>query len=149
MIRKITMIVAFLTCGYVLSQSTTQQEYLYMTKGLKTQLMSGLDTKKGYELKGIKEVEQGDYIFIFQVLLRKESKDNVAGVVIVAKNKKTSELFFKAIPIINEERNESEVFKAYTKLFAENMNWNDSVNKEYAIASSMILGHAVNHMMKK
>lgn len=149
MIRKITMVAAFLVYGYALSQSTTQQEYLYMTKGLKIQLESGLDVKQGYELKGIKEVEQGDYIFMFQALLRKDSKDKAAGVIVIAKNKKTSELFFKAIPIINEEKNEKEVFKVYTKLFTENLNWNENINKDYAIATSMVLGHAVNHMLKK
>lgn len=81
-----------------------------MTKGLKTQIESGLDMKNGYELKGIREVEQENYILYFQVLLRKEKKDKVAGVVVIAKNKITSELSFKAIPVVNEDKNEKEVF---------------------------------------
>ena len=149
MIRKIAMIAAFTFCGYTFAQSTTQQEFLYMTKGLKTQIESGLDMKNGYELKGIREVEQENYIFYFQALLRKEKKDKVAGVVVIAKNKITSELSFKAIPVVNEDKNEKEVFKAYTKLFAENSNWNNDINKEYVVAASMVLGHSVNHVLKE
>ncbi len=149
MIRKIAMIAAIAFCGYTYAQSTTTQEYLYMTKGLKTQLESGLDVKNGYELKGIRDVEQGNYIFLFQALIRKEGKDKAAGIVVIAKNKLTSELYFKAIPIVNEDENEKEVFKAYTKLLSENLNWNSEINKEYSIAASMVLGHSVNHLLKE
>jgi hypothetical protein len=35
------------------SSQTSNEEYLYLTKGLKIQMESGLDLKKGYELKKI------------------------------------------------------------------------------------------------
>lgn len=53
-------ILFFLTIIIVgtLSAQTTREEYNYITKGYKVQIESGLDMKKGYELKDVDKVQQ-------------------------------------------------------------------------------------------
>ena len=46
----ILVLLAFIP-ALVFAQSTTQEEYNYVTKGLKVQKESGLDMKKGYSLR--------------------------------------------------------------------------------------------------
>ncbi len=43
-------IIILVLCENSFSQSTTQEEYNYITKGYKIQVESGLDMKKGYIL---------------------------------------------------------------------------------------------------
>ncbi len=98
--KKLLAIILLLFAFNIQGQSTTQTEYLYMTKGIKTQLESGLDLKRGYQLEGIKQIQQGDYIFNFSALIRTDKKDRYAGIVVLAKNTKTSQFHYKAIPVL-------------------------------------------------
>ncbi|HTB06486.1 MAG TPA: hypothetical protein VK806_05985 [Bacteroidia bacterium] len=49
--KGILILLCFILPIQVYSQSTTEEEYNYITKGYKTQADQGLDIKKGYSLK--------------------------------------------------------------------------------------------------
>ena len=55
---KLILIVFLLFAVTTVPAQTTQEEYNYVTKGYNVQISSGLDMKKGYELKDIDHVSQ-------------------------------------------------------------------------------------------
>lgn len=142
--RKIYIVLLLLLSVKNYAQSTTQSEYLYMTKGLKLHLESGLDVKQGYEIKGFYQINQGDFTFNYLALIRKNKEQNRAGIVVIVKNNISSEVYFKSIPVVYE--NKKEVINVYAKLFSSDLTWSDNINKDYAIATSMALSHAVKYV---
>ncbi len=56
--KKVILIAFISTLAIGTKAQTTQEEYNYVTKGYKVQVESGLDMKKGYELKDIDHVQQ-------------------------------------------------------------------------------------------
>src|ERR1035437_10199247 len=56
-ISVITIIIVF---TMTINAQTTIEEYNYVTKGYKTQIESGLDMKKGYELQDIDKTSTGE-----------------------------------------------------------------------------------------
>lgn len=54
---KGVIILLFITLASTLSAQTTMEEYNYLTKGLKIQIDSGLDMKKGYAIDTIYDNE--------------------------------------------------------------------------------------------
>lgn len=58
MIKSILLTTILLLCVGILFGQATQEEYNYVTKGYHVQIESGLDMKKGYELKDIDNVQQ-------------------------------------------------------------------------------------------
>src|SRR5687768_11609928 len=55
-------------------EGTTLEEYNYITKGLDIQMKSGLDMKKGYELKPIFSATEGNRSVSFSELLKGTDK---------------------------------------------------------------------------
>jgi len=79
---------------------TTNEEYNYITKGLKIQLSSGLDPKKGYEFKLVSNRDNsGKKIEIWKVI-RTENK-SIACLFVKFTNFST---FFFCIPNPNSEQ---------------------------------------------
>ena len=52
--KKILLLLIVLFVSTYSFSHTTEEEYSYVTKGLKIQIDGGLDMKKGYELKTVK-----------------------------------------------------------------------------------------------
>lgn len=67
--------------------TTTQEEYNYLIKGYKSQLELGQDMKKGYVLDNSPGgVQNGDYNFEFKPLIREETKE-IAAILVIANSK--------------------------------------------------------------
>ena len=120
-------------------QNTTREEYAYMTKGIKVQMESGLDMKKGYVLKKVLRVypQGGNSKITFTLLLRENRKDNLAGVVVFTEDYTPNKWTLKSIPIsdsnITDGESYNEIMSAYTLSLRE---W----NKEMLIGYIEALG---------
>ncbi len=76
---------------------TTEEEYNYITKGYATQVADGLDMKKGYHFHDVFDVRRGNYQFISKELIR-ESNDQVAGILVIAKSLTWNRTYYLCIP---------------------------------------------------
>ncbi len=81
---------------------TTEEEYLYMTKGFKVQIESGLDNKKGYIVKSPIKYEMTNYSFEYIELIREITNSSV-GFVVKATSKVWGNTYYFAIPQQNED----------------------------------------------
>lgn len=57
---KLFLAITFALIGSTLFSQTSMEEYLYVTKGYKVQIESGLDMKKGYEIEFVHEINTAD-----------------------------------------------------------------------------------------
>jgi len=80
---------------------TTEEEYNYITKGYQTQISDGLDMKKGYHFKDMFDVRRGNYQFTTKELFR-ESTDEVAGILVIAKSFVSNRTYYLCIPHDNQ-----------------------------------------------
>jgi hypothetical protein len=85
-----------------LKESTNDEEYLYMTKGYKTQIENGLDTKKGYSIKTPIIFDFTNYSFNYYELIRESSNASV-GHIVKATSKVWGNVYYFAIPFKNKE----------------------------------------------
>lgn len=65
--------------------STTEEEYNYMTKGYRVQTESGLDMKKGYRFGEYEVIPVGNYSFEVKPLIR-EAQNELAGILVISKS---------------------------------------------------------------
>ena len=80
---------SFAFINYTKSQ-TTQEEYLYLTKGLKIQIENGLDIKKGYELKKIDYAGvENKKVELFKLI--RQNTNTIAAHLLVYNNSTSSE----------------------------------------------------------
>lgn len=83
------------------SIGTTDLEYNYATKGYKTSLAEGLDIKKGYFVKTIGSIQDGQrYYFEYRGLFREQTKQ-LACVILYAKSKAWNNEYYLCIPLNN------------------------------------------------
>lgn len=86
----------------VFAQSgTTADEYNYLTKGLKLQTESGLDTKKGYRMDLIYTREFNNYKFEISNFVLVESSD-LRAVSVKAFSPITKKTYYVCIPLNND-----------------------------------------------
>lgn len=81
---------------------TTDEEYNYLTKGLKLQLDSGLDTKKGYRLDAVYSREFNKFSFVVSNLVLVESSD-LKAISVKIYSPITSQTYYICIPVNNPE----------------------------------------------
>ncbi len=83
--KKIMLfVVVLLMCTSIFSQiKTTQEEYNYVTKGLKAQYANGMDMKKGYSLSLYEKIPYNNNITVSYYLLKREETKNTAAIVMV------------------------------------------------------------------
>jgi hypothetical protein len=93
---------------------TTQEEYLYMTKGFKTQEENGLDPKKGYLIKKPINIDMTNYSFEYFELIR-ESNNSSAGYIVKAISKVWGNTYYFGFPNNNNELL-TKTFEEITKL---------------------------------
>ena len=105
-ITAIIFIFAMLTTNS--NAQTTVEEYNYVVKGYKVQTESGLDMKKGYELKYVDETTVGERSVTLQKLVKTSESKTVAYMVIYKKKGNPNE--YICIPHPNSSK---EIIQAY------------------------------------
>lgn len=81
--------------------STTTEEYNYLTKGLKIQIESGLDMKKGYELDIFWGGNHSNYNYQFAYLIE-TAKNQVKGISVKIYSSVSKNEYYLCIPINDE-----------------------------------------------
>ena len=82
------------------AQNTTEEEYNWMTKGYKNMVADGGDIKKGYYFDGERTDERTSYTFTYK-LLRREKDKSIAGTLIVAYSKGSSNTYYYCLPALD------------------------------------------------
>jgi hypothetical protein len=80
-----------------LAQPPLPKKFNYITKGYATQVADGLDMKKGYHFHDVFDVRRGNYEFTAKELIR-ESSDQLAGVLVIAKSLTWNKTYYLCIP---------------------------------------------------
>lgn len=98
--KKIAFLFLFaVSFGY---SQTSIDEYNYMVKGYAVTITSGLDIKKGYQVKDLTSYSTPSYTFEYKLLLR-EFDNSLAGVIVRATSNVWSNVYYLAIPVDNQE----------------------------------------------
>jgi hypothetical protein len=125
------------------AKGTTEEEYNYLSKGYKVQIESGLDMKKGYVFQDFGEVKQSSYSFNFKLLMR-ETKREVAGILVITKSEVSGNTYYVAIPIKNSD--------LMPKYYAVINGWDESLTTVYCYVISSYFANltaAVGELEKK
>lgn len=88
--KKLLFIVSVFLISLSAKAQTTQEEYNYVTKGLRTTLEQGLDIKKGYSLNLIQEFEFSGSQYNFYTFDRENGE--TACIIIIFNNGRNSYL---------------------------------------------------------
>ena len=84
--------------------TTSEEEYKYLTEGLKIQQETGTDLKAGYELENIKEVTTNGYTVSYSLFNHLESKKTKAISIVLRKEKdKKDKIVYLCLPLNNSE----------------------------------------------
>ncbi len=136
MLIKIVIIIITLNTLNSYSQNTSQNEYQYMTKGILFQIENGLDLKKGYSLRKFSRNKIGKYTFTFNMLIRDEKKDKIAGIIVSAHSKVSGKTYIKAIPFGNSNKKISPMFSEY---YDSVDNWDGNMTAAYSMALTKVM----------
>ena len=93
----LTVILLFLLSFSVLAQETTEDEYDYLTYGIRVQLDSDLGMKKGYYFDFEDAYDFGEYVFETKALMR-EKDNSWAGTLVIVHSRKVDASAFICIP---------------------------------------------------
>jgi len=127
-------------------EPTTEIEYNYMTKGYRVQIESGLDMKSGYRFEDGGEFPIGDYSFRTMALMR-EVKNELAGILVVAKSRVSGNTYYVGIPIGNDS-----LMSKYLEVLSQ---WDAGILRAYSFYTSLTLvsaysyGHELEKQVKK
>ena len=100
--RLFTLCTLFFFSFPVFCQTTTVEEYNFLTKGYRIQIESGLDMKKGYQLLDLSTTTTGAYKFYFKELVRTQTNE-VAAVLLIATSDVSGLTYYYAIPRNNND----------------------------------------------
>lgn len=117
---------------------TTEEEYNYLTKGLKIQEDSGLDMKKGYQLDAIYKREINKFNFVISQLVLLETKE-VKAISVKAYSPVTLQTYYLCIPLNNAELTNK--YFEYIRLFTP------ALCQAYAVAMSDNLAIVTSRLM--
>ncbi len=110
---------------------TTEDEYNYVTKGYEMQTSSGLDMKKGYHFTDMFERKQGNYLFTGKYLVR-ESANEVAAIMVIAKSDVSRKTYYICIPYNNEQ--------LVSRYWADLSAWDKPITTAYTQVLTLYLG---------
>ena len=151
--KTITTLLLLLVVSFTVnSQNTTNTEYNYMIKGIKFQIENGLDTKRGYDLKPLKKIQQGNYTFNYFVLLRNKEALNYnngpyVGIVVIADSNVSGKRYFKAIPAqtVTFDKNAKKRNEILNEAFKEEIEiWDSKMTTAYAVATSKVFASQIS-----
>lgn len=117
------------------SPPTTEEEYNYVTKGYRVQAESGLDMKKGYDLKEIFEETIGNYKFTVMSLIR-VSKKEVAALLVKTVSANSGKIYYFCIPHGNQD--------LFTKYYQDLSSWDYPITKAYCYLMTVKLSEILN-----
>lgn len=103
------------TTTKIVGTATTQEEYNYATKGLKTQRAQGLDMKAGYILDNKTSLPIGGTTIVIEDLIRKGDQ-TLACIVVQVMGQKQSNPVYLAIP---NPATGGDIFGQYAKAIAD------------------------------
>lgn len=126
--KIILLLLFFVSVSY---SQTTEQEYNYLTKGLRDAVEKGLDMKQGYELQDFYTHNEASYTFNFRLFVDIKTKKTKA-ILVVADSKLWGNRYFVCIPQGN-----SELSKRYSDFL---QGWDKDILKSYSLALTDILG---------
>ncbi|WP_143032261.1 hypothetical protein [Tenacibaculum sp. MAR_2009_124] len=118
-----------------------------MTKGIKVQIDSGLDIKKGYKLRSLAKITEGSYKFTYLVLQREQTSKNFnlgkyAGIVIIADSEESGRRYYRAIPFQLLDWDNKDPL---TNLFRNDVQeWDKYMSQAFAISSTRVLASLMN-----
>lgn len=127
--KKITLL--FLLFSAFSYSQTTEQEYNYLTKGLKDAIDKGLDLKQGYELQDFYTHNEQFYSFNFSLFVDTKTK-KTKGILVIADSKVWGNRYYLCIPQDNPQ---------LAKKYADYLEgWDKDILKSYSLALTDILG---------
>lgn len=103
--RKIILVATLLVAGFINAQvSTTEEEYNYLTKGLKIQEESGLgsEVKKGYELLKFGSIKYHDDFTTDYFEFKNSIENKTKALLIKIIRERDHKTVFLCLPINNE-----------------------------------------------
>lgn len=122
--------------------STTDEEYKYLTEGLKIQQETGTDFKSGYQLEKIKEVNSNGFVINYSYLNHIESKKTKAVSIILKKEKdKKDKVFYLCLPL-----NNAELLK---KFILDTDKLGLSMKTHYDLSMAAILSNSIDQLKNK
>jgi len=122
--------------------STSEEEYKYLTEGLKIQQQTGTDLKSGYELEKIKEVNSNGFIINYSYFNHISSNETRALSIILTKEKdKKDKVVYLCLPIDN-----SDLFKRFCE---ETDKLGLSMKMYFDYSIYMMLSKAINKIKNK
>ena len=124
----------------VKSQATTMEEFNYLTKGYKIQLESGLDMKKGYELKDINVVKMMDAEIAIKILVKFTATDT-AGVAFLWIYKDPTGTDYLCIPSSSVNTEVNNAAWAHSQKFMQYSSWG---NKRSQVIPSLLFTYATD-----
>jgi hypothetical protein len=125
----LTIIVVFVSVA-CFAQPTTQDEYNYLTKGLKRTLEEGGDAKGGYTLSEPSAYVSGPYEISFAGFV-KQSTNAVSAISCVVKSSVSGNTYYLCLPLGNET-----LLNSY---FADIAKWDSALQEGYAAAFTMYM----------
>jgi hypothetical protein len=126
--KKITLLFILFTSFIYAQQSTTQEEYNYMSKGYQISLSSGLDVKKGYRIENITTSDVSPYFFDFKAFVRDDN--TLAGIILISTSKLWGNVYYSAIPINNDD-----LMTNFNKRLRD---WDEDMVTAYSYASTAL-----------
>lgn len=103
-------IVTLLVLSAVAVAQTTREEYNYVTKGYKVQIESGLDMKKGYEVKYLDNTETEKRTATLNTLYRIDGPEKEVAAFMVVYKKKGNPTEYICIP---HPQSDEEILERY------------------------------------
>jgi hypothetical protein len=140
----LTIFGIFLLSQTAFSQNTTEQEWLYLTRGLTSTFSQGLDVKKGYFLDANTEHMIGRYV-IKMVDLRREADSTYAGTYIVLNSSVSGKSYTLALRAPSQMRE----FNMYsTELFSQMTDYGLDGPSSSALAAALSERYSMFRMTK-
>lgn len=104
--KKLFLLLFILSSGFAYSQSTTQDEYLYMTKGYAQSLADGLGIKAGYTIadKGSYVIDYGSYKLSAHVIALMRTDNSTAGDIVAVTDPRKNITKYFAVPAKNSDQ---------------------------------------------
>ena len=135
--KKLAGIIFFFISLSITAQ-TSQEEYDYVTKELKEQLVKGLELKKGYTLEEFLKSDMSEgYWFATYSLLRKEDAKTPIAIVLVSGPSIYNPIsVFYCIPAFNSKDEIWEQFRKSIEFFTEGFTFENAKALSKALTSN-------------
>ncbi len=133
--KKIYLLLLFVSFSSFSQIATTQEEYNYLTKGYKIQVSSGLDMKSGYDFQDLLFQKVDSYEFDFKYLVKTKDKTKVA-IFIIAKSNVSGATYYYCIP-----RNNPDLMSSYYSSISA---IDERMTTALAVATSIALSITTN-----